>query len=89
MLLIQETPVIEGRHIIHAEPQQEMTPRGARWVTLFELDAEGSRRFDEAAEQLYRQQGRIVILLDGEVRSAPSVQSPAFHGRGQITGLGN
>jgi len=85
MLLIRETPVIEGRHIVNAEPQQEAASGGIRWVTLFELDAEGARRFDEAAEQLYRQHGRIVILLDGEVRSAPVVQSPAFHGRGQIS----
>jgi preprotein translocase subunit SecD len=86
-LLIRETSVIEGRHIVHAEPQQDAASGGIRWVTLFELDAEGSRRFDEAAEQLYRQQGRIVILLDGEVRSAPVVRSPAFHGRGTISGL--
>jgi SecD/SecF fusion protein len=85
MMLVRETPVIEGRHVINAEPQQEMAVGGVRWVTLFELDTEGARRFDEAAEQLYRQHGRIVIMLDGEVRSAPVVQSPAFHGRGQIT----
>jgi len=87
MLLIRETPVIEGRHIVNAEPQQEAASGGIGWVTLFELDAEGARRLDEAAEQLYRRHGRIVILLDGEVRSAPVVQSPAFHGRGQISGL--
>jgi SecD/SecF fusion protein len=87
MRLVRETPVIEGRHVINAEPQQEMTPEGVRWVTLFELDAEGSRRFDEAAEQLYRQRGRIVVVLDGEVRSAPVVMAPAFHGRGRISGL--
>jgi protein-export membrane protein SecD len=87
-LLIQTKPVIEGRHVVHSEPQQEMQPGGVRWLTSFELDAEGARIFDEAAGKLYRQRppGRIVILFDGRVKSAPVVQSPSFHGRGQISG---
>jgi protein-export membrane protein SecD len=87
-ILIPEHPVIEGRHILNAEPQQEMTQGGVRWLTSFELDAEGAKLFDEAAEQLYQQRppGRIVILLDGELKSAPVIQSPSFHGRGQISG---
>lgn len=87
-LLVERNPVIEGRHVVNAEPQQQMTAGGIRWVTAFELDAEGAKLFDEAAERLYHQRprGRIVILLDDEVRSAPVVESPAFHGRGQISG---
>lgn len=87
-LLIQERPVIEGRRIIHAEPHREAEVFGVRWVTSFELDAEGAKDFDEAARRLYAQQprGRIVIVLDGRVESAPVVQSPSFHGRGQISG---
>jgi preprotein translocase subunit SecD len=83
--LVEEHPVVEGRHLVHAEPQQA---EGGRWVTAFELDAEGAKRFDEAAERLYRQvpRGRMVIVLDDRVRSAPVVQSPAFRGRGQISG---
>lgn len=84
-MLVEERPVIEGRHIVHAEPQ---LGEGGRWGTAFELNAEGAKLFDEAAERLYRRspRGRIVIVLDGMVRSAPSVESPAFHGRGQISG---
>lgn len=87
-LLIEERPVIEGRHVINAEALPEMLPGGVRWDTSFELDAEGARRFDEAAERLHQQRppGRIVVLLDGEVKSAPVVQSPSFHGRGRISG---
>lgn len=87
-LLIQDAPVIEGRHIVRAEPEQSPGRTGIRWVTAFELNDEGARRFDEAAAALYHQRpaGRIVILLDGAVKSAPVVQSPAFHGRGQISG---
>ncbi len=86
-ILVEEPPVIEGGHIVAAEPEQEATLEGMRWVTRFELDGEGARRFDQAAEKLYRQEprGRIVIVLDDVVRSAPQVNSPAFHGRGRIT----
>jgi len=86
-ILVEKPPVIEGRHIVAAEPRQEAGPEGASWVTEFELDSEGARRFDQAAERLYRRspRGRIVVVLDGQVRSAPVVNSPAFHGRGQIT----
>jgi len=28
-----------------------MVPGGARWVTSFELDAEGAKMFDDAAEK--------------------------------------
>jgi preprotein translocase subunit SecD len=86
-LLLEASPVIEGRHIVNAAP--ERAPRG--WVTAFELDAEGAKRFDEAAERLHRRspRGRIAIVLDGAVKSAPVVESPAFHGRGQIKGAGD
>jgi preprotein translocase subunit SecD len=86
-ILIEETPVIEGRHIVQAAPQQEFAEGAPRWVTAFELNTEGAKRFDAAAERLYHQRprGRIVIMLDGKVRSAPVVSSPAFHGRGQIS----
>jgi preprotein translocase subunit SecD len=86
-LLVEAAPVIEGRHVIAAEPHPDAGVDGIQWVTLFDLDTEGSRRFDEAAERLYRRQprGRIAIVLDGVVRSTPVVNSPAFHGRGQIS----
>jgi len=86
-ILVEVPPVIEGRHIVAAEPEQEDGLEGVRWVTRFELDREGAQRFDQAAEKLYGQQprGRIVIVLDDVVRSAPLVNSPAFHGRGRIT----
>jgi len=87
-MLVQKKSVIDGAHFVDAEPHQEMVPGGARWVTSFELDAEGAKRFDEAAEKLYNQRppGLLAIMLDGELKSAPAVQSPAFHGRGQISG---
>jgi len=90
-ILMEDRPVIEGRHLLNAEPQEEPAAGGLRWFTSFDLDAEGAERFDEAAERLYRQRprGRIVILLDGELKSAPVVESPSFHGRGRISGAKN
>lgn len=84
-LLVEGQPVIEGRHLVHAEPEMG---EGGRWHTSFVLNAEGAKLFDEAAERLHRRspRGRIVIVLDGKVQSAPSVESPAFHGRGRISG---
>jgi preprotein translocase subunit SecD len=89
-ILIEKPPVIEGRQIVDAEPHQELVSGDLRWVTLFELDAEGARRFDDAAGRLYHRspRGRMVIVLDGKVRSAPVVQSPEFHGRGRISSPG-
>jgi preprotein translocase subunit SecD len=86
--LVEANPVIEGRHVVHAEPQLESADGAPRWATSFELDAEGARLFDEAAATLYnrRPPGRIVIVLDGRVQSAPLVRSSTFHGRGQIRG---
>jgi len=87
--LVEATPVIDGRHIVHAEPRLEPANGAPRWVTAFELDAEGARLFDEAAAKLYNRQppGRVVIVLDGKVHSAPVVRSSAFHGRGQISAM--
>lgn len=61
---------------------------GVEWVTAFELNPEGSRRFDVAARILYHQNppGLIAIVLDGKVRSMPAVKAETFAGRGQITG---
>ncbi len=87
-MLVETQPVIEGRHIVMAEPRQEMVPGGARWVTSLEMDAEGAQRFDAAAKKLYEMKppGLIAILFDGVLKSAPAVQSPAFHGKAQISG---
>lgn len=76
-VLVEATPVIEGRSIVVAGPH---LTESSGWVTLFELDRDGARRFDEAASRLYARspRGRIVIVLDGEVRSAPWWRRPRF-----------
>jgi preprotein translocase subunit SecD len=89
--VVLQDPVLRSRNIADAEPREERVPGGTRWVTTFELDPEGAQRFDDAAAQLYNRKppGLLAILVDGEIRSMPAVQSPAFHGRGQISGAKN
>ena len=55
-----------------------------QWRVDFELTSAGSPQFDALAA---RNQGRqVAIVLDGVVRSAPTIQTDKFGGRGQITG---
>ncbi len=50
------------------------------------LDSEGASAFAEATAELASTNGKIVIILDGEVQSAPAVQSEIPNGDVQITG---
>ncbi len=87
-ILILKDPIIEGRNIIRSEPQQHMGLRGVEWVTSFELDAEGSKRFDDAAKRLYHERppGMIAIIMNDQLRSMPAVRAETFGGHGQISG---
>jgi SecD/SecF fusion protein len=87
-VLLHKDPIIEGRNIIRSEAQQHMGIRGVEWVTSFELDAEGSKRFDEAAKRLYHERppGMIAIVMNDKLRSMPAVRAETFGGHGQITG---
>jgi SecD/SecF fusion protein len=87
-VLLHKDPIIEGRNIIRSEAQQVMGLRGVEWITTFELDAEGSKRFDEAAKKLYHERppGMIAIVMNDALRSMPAVRAETFGGHGQITG---
>jgi SecD/SecF fusion protein len=50
----------------------------------FQLNDEGARRFGEVTRNYLHQ--RLAIVLDGELYSAPTIQSPIETGNGQITG---
>jgi SecD/SecF fusion protein len=50
----------------------------------FTLDAQGAERFGEITRENVHQ--RLAIVLDGELYSAPVIQSPIETGSGQITG---
>ena len=50
------------------------------------LDGEGTKAFAEATKELAPTKGKIVIILDNEVQSAPAVQSEIPNGDVSITG---
>jgi preprotein translocase subunit SecD len=54
------------------------------WMVMFTLNEEGARKFAEATSRLVGKQ--LAIVVDGVVRSAPTVQSPITGGKGEITG---
>lgn len=90
-MLIEKACALKGGRILRAEPVKELQPgRPDSWSVSFELDENGSRAFDEAAEKLFarRPPGMIAILLDGKLHSAPVVQTTKFGGSGRITSVG-
>lgn len=50
----------------------------------FELTADGAKRFGDVTQANVGH--RLAIVLDGELYSAPNIQSPILTGSGQITG---
>ncbi|MGH8046161.1 MAG: protein translocase subunit SecD [Chthoniobacterales bacterium] len=79
-LLIPKRPELGGDIVSKAYPFYDM--RG--WGVNLELNAEGAERFDSiAAVNQYKQ---MAILLDGEVISAPTLNSNSYHGRAEISG---
>ena len=89
-ILVEEKPIIDGENIIGSDVRQSLdVGRGVQWLTTFEMDAVGAKRFDEAAKQLFSYKpspGMVAIVLNGKLRSFPIVQSASFGGYGQISG---
>lgn len=79
------TPIVTGANIKNVTVDRE-NGDGAYWAVNIELDDAGTQAFAEASKDLAPTHGKIVIILDGEVNSAPAVQSEITDGRVQITG---
>jgi len=79
-LLVTRRPALTGEHVTKAIMYFDEKGYG---VSL-ELDAEGAKIFDEVAAQ--NKGRRMAILLDGEIITAPTLQTDYFGGRAQITG---
>jgi len=79
-ILVTRRPVLTGDHVTSAMAYFDTQGYG---VSL-ELDAEGAKIFDAVAAQNKGRQ--MAILLDGEVLSAPTLQSDYYGGRAQISG---
>ncbi len=61
-----------------------LNPMTGEPIILFSLTAEGARIFADVTTKMVGQ--RLGIVLDGEVISAPNIQTPITGGSGQITG---
>ena len=79
------TPLITGENISKVEIGRASETSTYYSVNLT-LDSEGTTAFAEATKDLVSDNGKIVILLDGVVQSAPAVQSEITGGEVSITG---
>lgn len=78
--VVQRRAVLAGENLIDAQPSFQ----DSRPVVSFRLDTVGGRKFaDVTSENVGRP---FAIVLDGEVISAPVIQSPILGGSGIITG---
>ena len=78
------TPIVTGSNIKAVRLDKDQA--GLYWVVDIELDAEGTKAFADASRDLVADHGKIVIILDHEVQSAPAVQSVIDGGRVEISG---
>ena len=81
-LLVKKEADLTGEHVTKAYAFFDQQGYG---VSLT-LDGEGARTFFDLTTQLAPRQGRLAILLDGKIQSAPSVKNPIAGGSAQITG---
>lgn len=79
------TPLITGENITKVSVGQA-SQTSAYYSVNLDLDSEGTTAFAEATKALASTKGQIVIILDGEVQSAPAVQSEILTGEVSITG---
>ena len=78
--------VLDGTDVAEAEGGVAQDDTGNnQYVVSLQLTTEGTKKFAEATEENLGQQ--ISIVYDGEVISAPVVQSVVSDGRAQITGM--
>jgi preprotein translocase subunit SecD len=80
--VLSRTPVVTGRDLRNARPSRD---EFGRWETDFTLSQEAARRFGTYTETNVG--NRMAIVLDGRVRSAPTIQS-RIDDSGRITGAG-
>jgi preprotein translocase subunit SecD len=81
-VVVEKTPVITGQDVVEAEALSA-EHGGGNYDIGFTLKPDAAKRFSRAtAENLGRQ---LAIVLNDEVRSAPTIQSE-INDRGQISG---
>jgi len=78
--LLARTPVVTGRDLRNARPSRD---EFGKWETDFTLSQDAARRFGRFTESNIG--NRLAIVLDNQVRSAPTIQS-RIEDSGRITG---
>lgn len=79
------TPLINGENITRVTVDKA-SETGTDYAVNLTLDSEGSAAFAQATKELAPTKGQIVIVLDGQIQSAPAVQSEITTGEVSITG---
>lgn len=79
------TPLITGENITKVTVGKA-TETGTDYAVNLTLDSAGSQAFATATTALAPTNGKIVIVLDGQIQSAPAVQSAITTGEVSITG---
>ena len=79
------TPIVTGADITNVQIGKEREG-SVDYAVNITLNSQGTKAFAEASRDLVADHGLIVIILDGEVQSAPAVQSEIPNGEVQITG---
>lgn len=79
------TPMITGNNITKVDIGRA-SETSSNYAVNVTLDSEGTQAFADATKELASSKGKIVIILDGEVQSAPAVQSEITGGQVSITG---
>lgn len=79
------TPLFTGEHITNVTVDRE-SDTSQYYAVNIRLDSEASSAFATASTELLPTNGKIVILLDNEVNSAPAIQAAITTGEVSITG---
>ncbi len=79
------TPIVTGADITNVSIGRA-SEGSIDYAVNITLNSQGAKAFAEASRDLVADHGQIVIILDGEVQSAPAVQSEIPNGEVSITG---
>lgn len=86
-----EAVCMTEKDIANAEAQVDMNPARegvSKWLVRFELKPDAAKNFDKSAAELFARtpKGRLAIILDERILTAPTVQTDRFDGNGHIEG---
>lgn len=79
-LLVRNRADLDGKYVKNAFPNFD----AEGWKVILNFDGDGAALFDKIAEQNY--QKRMAIIIDGEIISAPVLQSRNYGGTAVISG---